>query len=166
MAKLKLKVVKSGRVNPQTKVKGFAARVITNGTAGYDDIVTEATRNTTIHRAEAKVALELCMETVAELLKQGYIVELGPVGKLYPSCSSKWSAKAEDLQLADVKPSLYFHPADDIAAAIKGATLQWVKDAADDDTTGDDTTNDTPADGDNPDTGGSSGSGDGGNVLG
>ena len=57
MAKLKLKVAKSGRVNPQTKAKGFAARVITNGTAGYEDIVAEACHNTTLHKAEAKVAL-------------------------------------------------------------------------------------------------------------
>ena len=61
MAKLKLKVAKSGRVNPQTKAKGFAARVITNGTAGYEDIVAEACHNTTLHMAEAKVALELAM---------------------------------------------------------------------------------------------------------
>ncbi len=79
MAKLKLKVAKSGRVNPQTKAKGFAARVITNGTAGYEDIVAEGCHNTTLHKAEAKVALELCMESVAEMLKQGYIVDLGPV---------------------------------------------------------------------------------------
>ena len=102
MAKLKLKVAKSGRVNPQTEAKGFAARVITNGTAGYEDIVAEASHNTTLHKAEAKVALELCMESVAEMLKQGYIVDLGPVGKLYPSCTSGWVEKAEDLQLSSV----------------------------------------------------------------
>lgn len=129
MAKLKLKVTKSSRVNPQTKAKGFAARVITNGTAGYEDIVAEACRNTTIHKAEAKTAFELCMESVAEMLKQGYIVDLGPVGKLYPSCTSGWVEKAEDLQLSSVTPSLYFRPADDIAAAIKGATLQWAKES-------------------------------------
>ena len=129
MAKLKLKVAKSGRVNPQTKAKGFAARVITNGTAGYEDIVAEACHNTTLHKAEAKVALELCMESVAEMLKQGYIVDLGPVGKLYPSCTSGWVEKAEDLQLSSVTPSLYYRPAEEVAAAIKGATLQWAKEA-------------------------------------
>lgn len=142
MAKLKLKVAKSGRVNPQTKAKGFAARVITNGTAGYEDIVTEACHNTTLHKAEAKIALELCMESVAEMLKQGYIVDLGPVGKLYPSCTSGWVEKADDLKLSDVTPSLYYRPADDISAAIKGATLQWAKesDATDEDEMGGGTT--------------------------
>lgn len=56
--------------------------------AGYEAIVAEACHNTTLHKAEDKVALELCMENVAEMLKQGYIVDLGPVGKLYPSCIS------------------------------------------------------------------------------
>lgn len=122
-----MKIVKSGRMNPSTKAMGFAARVITNGTAGFDDIVAEACHNTTLHKAEAKVALELCMESVAEMLKQGYIVDLGPVGKLYPSCTSGWVEKAEDLQLSDVTPSLYYRPSDEVSAAVKGAKLQWAK---------------------------------------
>ena len=129
MAKLKLKIAKSSTVNPQTKVMGYSARVITNGTAGYEDIVAEACHNTTVHKAEAKVALELCMESVAEMLKQGYIVDLGPVGKLYPSCSSGWVEKAEDLQLSSVVPSVNYRPAEEVTAAVKGAALQWGKDS-------------------------------------
>ena len=79
MAKLKLKIAKANHVNPSTKKMGYAARVITNGTADYEDIVKEAGHNTTLHKAEVKVSLELCMETVAEMLKQGYIVDFGPV---------------------------------------------------------------------------------------
>ena len=127
MAQLKLKVAKSGLTNPQTKVMGYIARVITNGTADYEDIALDACRNTTIHKAEAKVALELCIVIVAEKLKQGYIVELGPVGKLYPSCTSTWVENADDLKLADITPSLYYRPATEIAAAVKGAVLQWSK---------------------------------------
>lgn len=127
MAQLKLKVAKSGLTNPQTKVMGYIARVITNGTADYEDIALDACRNTTIHKAEAKVAFELCIEIVAEKLKQGYIVDLGPVGKLYPSCTSTWVENADDLKLADITPSLYYRPATEIAAAVKGAVLQWSK---------------------------------------
>ena len=127
MAKLKLKIATANHVNPSTKKMGYAARVITNGTADYEDIVKEAGHNTTLHKAEVKVSLELCMETVAEMLKQGYIVDLGPVGKLYPSCNSGWVENAEDLTLSDVTPGLYYRPSDDIQSAIKGATLQWAK---------------------------------------
>lgn len=127
MAQLKLKVVKSSRVNPQTKKMGFSARVITNGKAGYEEIVAEACHNTTLNKAEAKVAFELSMDIVAGMLKQGYIVDLGPVGKLYPSCTSGWHENADDLQLSDVKPSLYYRPSDEVTAAVKGAALQWTK---------------------------------------
>lgn len=133
MSTLKLKILKSGRMNPKTNEKGFSARVLTNGTSNYEDIVGYACRNTTLHKAEAKVAFELCMESVAEQLKQGYIVDLGPVGKLYPSCTSGWVANAEDLQLSNVTPKLYYRPADDIQSAIKGAILKWAKASETDD---------------------------------
>ena len=81
MAQLKLRIKKSGAKNPVTKVSGFSARVLTNGTAAFDDIVREAGKNTTMHKAELRMAFELCMDSVTEMLKQGFIVELGPLGK-------------------------------------------------------------------------------------
>ncbi|MBP3713752.1 MAG: hypothetical protein J6J09_00280, partial [Phocaeicola sp.] len=62
-----------------------------------------------------------------EMLKQGYIVDLGPVGKLYPSCNSVWVEDAENLQLTSVKPSVYYRASDEVAAAIKGAALRWAQ---------------------------------------
>ena len=127
MSNLKLRVAKSGRVNPQTKQKGFAPRVLTNGTADFDDITKEAGHNTTMHKAELKMAFELCLDSVAEMLKQGYIVDLGPIGKLYPSCTSGWYEKEEDMKLSDVKPTLYYRAGDEVEAAIKSAKLVWAK---------------------------------------
>ena len=127
MAQLKLKIKKSGSKNPVTKQLGFSARVLTNGTAEFDDIVKEAGHNTTMHKAELRMAFELCMDSVTEMLKQGYIVDLGPIGKIYPSCSSGWYEKEEDMKLADVKPQLYYRAGDDVEAAIKSAKLVWAK---------------------------------------
>jgi len=127
MPTLKLKVAKSGRVNPQTKEKGFSPRVLTNGTADFDEIVKEAGHNTTMHKAELKMAFELCLDSVAEMLKQGYIVDLGPIGKLYPSCSGGWYEKEEDMKLSDVKPTLYYRAGDDVEAAVRGAKLVWAE---------------------------------------
>ena len=146
MANLKLKIAKSGHINPSTKKKGYVARVLTNGKASVDEIAGIACRNTTIHKAEAKVALELCVEAVAEMLKQGYIVDLGPVGKLYPSCTSTWVEDPEDLILSSVKPSLYYHASEEVAEAIKGASLQWAKPGEDDE--------ETPPEGETPNEGG------------
>jgi len=171
MSKTKLKIAKVAHVNPSTSKKGFAARVITNGKAGYEEIVKEACHNTTLHKAEAKIALELCMESAANMLKEGMIVDLGPLGKLYPSCSSGWFEKAEDMKLSDVKLSLYFRPAEDVEAAIKGASITWAKDEEekDDDEPetpeepgGDEPGGDTPG-GDTPGGSGEEPGGSGGN---
>ena len=127
MALLKLKVKKAGSKNPITKQLGFTARVLTNGTADFDDIVKDAGRNTTMHKAELRMAFELCMDSVTEMLKQGFIIDLGPLGKIYPSCTSKWYEKEEDMKLDDVKPGLYFRPGDEVEGAIKAAKLVWAK---------------------------------------
>ena len=157
MAQLKLKVKKAGSKNPVSKQMGFAARVLTNGTADFDDIVKEAGHNTTMHKAELRMAFELCIESVAEMLKQGCIVDLGPIGKLYPSCTSGWYEKAEDMSLDDVKPGLYFRPGDEVQAAVKAAKLVWAK-ASDEDEEGGSTpapsTPTTPETPENPGTGG------------
>ena len=127
MPQLKLRVKKSGSKHPVTKQLGFVARVQTNGTADFDEIVKEAGRNTTMHRAELRMAFELCLDSVTEMLKQGYIVDLGPLGKIYPSCSAGWYEKEEDLKLSDVKPTLYYRAGDEVDGAIKSAKLVWAK---------------------------------------
>ena len=127
MAQLKLRIKKSGGKNPVTKQLGFVARVLTNGTADFDDIVKDAGRNTTMHKAELRMAFELCMDSVTEMLKQGYIVDLGPLGRIYPSCSSGWYEKEEDMKLSDVKPQLYYRAGEDVEGAIKSAKLVWAK---------------------------------------
>ena len=159
MAELKLKVKKAGGKNPVTKQMGFVARVLTNGTADFDDIVKSAGKNTTMHKAELRMAFELCMDSVTEMLKQGYIVDLGLLGKIYPSCSSGWYEKEEDMKLADVKPQLYYRAGDEVEAAIKSAKLVWAK-ASDEEEeeggtpSGGDTTPTTPDTPSDPGTGG------------
>ena len=156
MAQLKLRIKKISSKKPVTKEPGFATRVLTNGTAAFDDIVKEAGHNTTMHKAELRMAFELCMDSVTEMLKQGYIVDLGPIGKIYPSCSSGWYEKEEDMKLADVKPQLYYRAGDDVEAAIKSAKLVWAKGSDDEE---DEEGGDTPT----PSGGGGTPSGGGGN---
>ena len=106
MAKLKIQVKKVAVVHPTTKERGIRAQVITNGTANYDDIAEDAAEDTTFNVDEIRAAAGIFCRGAAKRLKQGYIVDLGPIGKLYPSCNSGWFEKAEDLKLADVKPGL------------------------------------------------------------
>ena len=146
-----------------TKQMGFVARVLTNGTADFDDIVKEAGHNTTMHRAELRMAFELCIDSVAEMLKQGYIIDLGPIGKLYPSCTSGWYEKAEDLKLENVKPGLYYRAGDEVESAVKAAKLVWAK--AEDEEEEEENGGGSPSGGDTPggdDNGGSGGGNNGG----
>jgi hypothetical protein len=168
MAQLKLRVKKAGSKNPVNKQLGLTARVLTNGTADFDDIVKDAGRNTTMHKAELRMAFELCLDSVSEMLKQGYIIDLGPLGKIYPSCTSKWYEKEEDMKLADVKPQLYYRAGDEVEAAIKSAKLVWAKGSdEEEEEEGGDTPTPTPSGGDDtPPSGGGGGTPSGGSDEG
>lgn len=153
---LKLKVKKAKMVRKIEGVKrdGFYGRVITNGTKTWEQIAEEASRNTTVHKAEMKVAAELLLDAVTAQLKNGYIVDLGPIGKLYPAVNGKWDENGDNLQLADMKPKVNYKPGADIEAAVKGAQLSW--------TTEKETDENTVTDDDNTQTGGNGGDNHGG----
>ena len=127
MADLKLKIKKQlfkRKVEGQTKA-GYIGKVITSGKAGFDEIARESAKNTTLHPKEASLAAELLLEGVCAKLKQGFIVDLGPLGTLYPAVSGKWEEDPKDLALGDMTPRVNYKGSDDIIAAIKGATLSW-----------------------------------------
>ena len=150
MAKLTLKVKKIAFKHPVTKTPGFVARVLTNGTESFDDICEIAGMNTTYAQEEIVACAGLMLKAAARQLKNGKIIDLGPLGKLYPSVSGKWVEKEEDLSLTDLSAHANYRPSAEISEAIKGATLGWAtaKDESEEntqepentDTTGGDTT--------------------------
>lgn len=77
--------------------------------------------NITIHSAST-----LFCEAAAEALKSGMIVDLGPLGKLYPTVNGKWSKTEEEQTKAGLTTSVNYRPSDDIFAAVRGASLKWV----------------------------------------
>ena len=133
---MKIKISKVKSINPVSKKAGVAARVLTNGTATFDTLCEEAAHNTTAHKPEVRMGFELGLEEAAKQLKAGMIVDLGPLGKLYPACTSGWFEKAEELTMDAIKTHVNYLPSDDIKAAITRASLSWAKAEAED-TTGD-----------------------------
>lgn len=125
MAKLTLKVKKIAFKHPQTKKAGFVARVVTNGTETFDDICEIAGMNTTYAQEEIVACAGLMLKAAARQLKNGKIIDLGPLGKLYPSVSGKWVEKEEYLALTDLTPHCNYRPSQEIAEAIAGASLGW-----------------------------------------
>jgi hypothetical protein len=132
MAKLTLKVKKIAFKHPQTKKAGFVARVVTNGTESFDDICEIAGMNTTYAQEEIVACAGLMLKAAARQLKNGKIIDLGPLGKLYPSVSGKWVEKEDDLALTDLTPHTNYRPSQEIAEAIAGAQLGWATTKDDD----------------------------------
>ena len=125
MAKLTLKVKKVAMKHPRTKQPGFAARVLTNGTESFDDICEIAGMNTTYATEEIVACAGLMLKAAARQLKNGKIIDLGPLGRLYPSVNGRWVEKEEDLTLNDLTPKVNYRPSDEVDEAIKGASLGW-----------------------------------------
>ena len=148
---LKLKIKKTllkRKVEGVTK-EGYYGRVITNGTKSFEDIVKQSTHGSTLDYREAELACKMMIDGIADSIKQGYIVDLGVLGKLYPAVNGKWDENADNLQLSDMKPKVTYKAGDDIAAAVKGASLSW--------TTEPETDENTVTDDDNTQTGGNGG---------
>ena len=121
-----------------------------------------------LSQLDAPVVLKACkmmIDGIADSIKQGYIVDLGVLGRLYPAVNGNWSEDPEALKLSDMKPKVNYKAGDDIAAARKGAQLSWTTEAETEENTVSDednetpTTPTTPTNGDNQ--GGNNDSGDG-----
>ena len=164
MSILKLSVSKSKRYNPVTKKMGCSGRVITNGTATFEDLCNLAGKGMTLDPIEIEACAKAFCRDAAAQLRDGKIVDLGPLGKLYPSCSSPWVEDPDDLTLDSVKPALYYKPADEVEAAIKGAKLVWAKTKAEDDENAAPQGGTTSTDAETPDPGTNTGGDQGGGT--
>ena len=156
---LKLKVKKTllkRKVDGAT-LSGYYGRVITNGTKSFEDIVKASTHGSTLDYREAELACKMMIDGIVENIKQGFIVDLGVLGKLYPAVNGKWDTNADNLSLQDMKPKVNYKAGDDIAAAIRGAQLSWTTEEETDENTVTDDDQGTTTGGD--DNGGNGGGG-------
>lgn len=131
---MKIRIKKSllkRKINGEMK-SGYYGRVITSGTKSIDDILKASTHGSTLDYREAKLAVEMIIDGINDAVKQGYIVDLGVLGRLYPSVNGTWKEDAEQLLLSEMKPKVNYRPGDDIAAAIRGASLVWTTEQATD----------------------------------
>ena len=161
--KLKIKANKLTRTVDGVKTQGYYGRVITNGTKTFGEIAKESARNTTLHPKEAELAANLLLDAITERIKEGYIIDLGPIGKLYPAVSSKWDTDPENLALADMQPRVNYRPSDDIAGAVRSASLAWA--TAEDEKEGTETPDDDNQGNQGTNTGNGGNTGGGGDLT-
>lgn len=120
-----LKLKKSKSYNPSTKEHGYRTTVKANGRFEVETLVALASKNTTMHKAEVRMALELMIDTIADALKSGNTVTLPGVGTIGFSCNGVWTKTAEEQNLHDCKIGVAFYPSKEVLAAVAQAKTMW-----------------------------------------
>ena len=120
-----LKLKKSKALNPATKEHGYRTTVKASGRFGVDALVETASKNTTMHKAELRMAMELIIDTIADALKSGKTVTLPGVGTIGFSCKGSWTKTAEEQTEHDRKIGVAFYPSKDVLAAVAQAKTMW-----------------------------------------
>lgn len=127
-----LKLSKSKAINPSTKKMGYRTTVKSNGKADMDSLVASASKNTTLHKAELRMAFELMLDAIKENLSAGNIVELRGIGNIGFSCSGAWTETPEEQSAVEHKIGVSFFPSQEVHAAVATAKTSWTKDDAGD----------------------------------
>ena len=120
-----LKLRKSKALNPSTKEHGYRTTVKANGRFGVDALVETASKNTTMHKAELRMALELMIDTIANALKSGKTVTLPGVGTIGFSCKGAWTKTAEEQTERKRKIGVAFYPSKEVLVAVAQAKIVW-----------------------------------------
>ncbi len=145
-----LKLSKTKTINPSTKKMGFRTTVKSNGKADMDSLVTSASKNTTMHKAELQMAFSLMLDAIKENLENGNIVELKGIGNIGFSCTGAWTETAEEQSGVEHKIGVTFYPSQEVHAAVATAKTSWTKDGED----AEDTTSGSSSSQSKPSTGG------------
>lgn len=130
-----LKLSKSKAFNPSTKEQGYRTTVKSNGKADMDSLVASASKNTTMHKAELRMAFELMLDAIGDALTSGMNVELKGIGNIGFSCSGAWTKTAEEQLNVEHKIGVAFYPSQDVHAAVASAKTSWTKDGEGDEPT-------------------------------
>ena len=125
---MSLKLSKTKAYNPSTKKQGYRTTVKSNGKADMDSLVASASKNTTLHKAELRMAFELMLDAIKENLSVGNIVELKGIGNIGFSCSGAWTETPEEQTVVEHKIGVSFFPSQEVHAAVATAKTSWTKD--------------------------------------
>ena len=145
-----LKLSKTKTLNPSTKKMGYRTTVKSNGKADMDSLVLSASKNTTMHKAELRMAFELALDAIRESLAAGKIVELKGIGNIGFSCSGAWTETPEEQTAVEHKIGVSFFPSQEVHAAVATAKTSWTKDGEGDDPSAPDASDSTSGGGQKP----------------
>ena len=132
---MSLKLSKTKAYNPHTMEQGYRTTVKSNGKADMDSLVASASKNTTMHQGELRLAFDLILDSIKEALTAGKTVELKGIGNIGFSCSGAWTKTAEEQANVEHKIGVAFYPSNEVHAAITTARTSWTKEDDSTDTT-------------------------------
>ena len=132
---MSLRLSKSKALNPSTKKMGYRTTVKSNGKADMDSLVASASKNTTMHKAELRMAFELMLDSIKENLSAGRIVELKGIGNIGFTCSGSWTETAEEQSAVEHKIGVSFFPSQEVHVAVATAKTLWTKEGEGDEPT-------------------------------
>ena len=147
---MSLKLSKTKAYNPSTKKQGYRTTVKSNGKADMDSLVASASKNTTLHKAELRMAFELMLDAIKENLSAGNIVELKGIGNIGFSCSGPWTETPEEQTALEHKIGVSFFPSQEVHAAVATARTSWTKDGEGDEPAAPDASGGASGGGQNP----------------
>ena len=127
-----LKLSKTKTLNPSTKKPGYRTTVKSNGKADMDSLVASASKNTTLHKVELRMAFELMLDAIKENLSAGNIVELKGIGNIGFSSSGAWTETPAEQAAVEHKIGVSFFPSQEVPVAVATAKTSWTKDDAGD----------------------------------
>lgn len=91
---------------------------------GYEVLLEEMVRNTTLHAAEARSAMDFLFESIPRLLETGNSVSLGPLGYLRTTIKSEGSDTPEEATHHKVKDiSVHFIPSRELRERVRRMPL-------------------------------------------
>lgn len=111
--------------NPSTGEAGYRATVRSNGKNDMDALVELASKNTTMNKAEMRMAFDLMLDAIEQSLAEGKGVELRGIVTIGFTCNGPWTKTIAEQHSAQHRLGLSFHPGAVVRNALAKATFKW-----------------------------------------
>ena len=106
---------------------GYRTVVHDNGKADFESLLEDASKNTTLHKAELRLAFDLLLDTICENIKEGKRVELRGICQIGYSVSGAMTETPEEQTAVKHALGLTFRPGRELKEALESIPLIWSK---------------------------------------
>ena len=123
--KLQVKKIHLKRKVNGVMTNGYCGRLVSRGVKDFNTLLEDASTRVTIHKEEVALGTALLLESALRALEEGFIVDLGPLGKLSTSVHCKWSTNEDDLNPNDMTVGVVYKPSAKVKESMKALKVKW-----------------------------------------